>query len=577
MPPRPRTSRPRRSTTRRKTARAAAASTPSEGADLPVAGPGERIWVLDVPFRTPAPGARWYPKMRAHAYVGDALPAELGPFATKPYTYQRWLEDDLNGTRGPAPTAAPKTPRPEQLEAAAAIEEAALRQSRGFALFDDPGMGKTLSAVLGAKAVAELRGGSTILVTVDRPASITVPHWRATIAAVGDGGFRWLIISPDQLKKLIARNGRPQRFDVVVNDEAHNFRHRSQRTGYQRRVNRLLEPPEKAPFVISMTATPGHHPGEWLYLSSLLAQVHDEPPEQWDDLGARLADAGIPLEKYMGRWQWSPEAKASTAVQARAVDTVRTWLTAAEPPLMLHRDAPWGPAPLDGLGVDLSPDEVLQYEMEWGAYRREMRIARTGSDTARGRAALVRFRQKAGMIRVPHTVDLVAAHVERGYQVLVATEMVSTAAQPIADRLEERGIAVSRIFGSRPDAEEQRLRFQRGQSQVCVFNTTSSISLHANERLADGTTATATPRIGFFHQPRYSGIAARQTIGRAHRDYQVCPWWLLYSTDTVEESAGQVMAQRLLVTSASVDGDLSTFRTVAALFDADWLPEESFD
>ncbi|MFC4604367.1 DEAD/DEAH box helicase family protein [Rhodococcus kronopolitis] len=563
MPPRPRT--------RRKNPRAAAP------ADLPVAGPGERIWILDVPFRTPAPGSRWYPKPRVHAYVGPTLPDELRPFATKPYTYPRWVEDDLNSEPGPPPTAAPKTPRPEQLEAADAIELAARHAARGFALFDDPGMGKTLSAVVAAKAVAALRGGTTILVTVDRPASITVPHWRASIAAVGDGGYRWLIISPDQLKKLIAGNGRPRRFDVVVNDEAHNFRHRSQRTGYQRRINRLLDPAEKAPFVISMTATPGHHPGEWLYLSSLFAQIHDEPPEHWDDLGARLADAGLPLERYLGRWQWSPEAKASTALQARAVETVRTWLTAATPPLMLHRDAPWGPAPIDGLGVDLTPAEVLAYEMEWGAYRREMKIARTGSDTARGRAALVRFRQKAGMIRVPHTVELVAAHVERGYQVLVATEMVSTAAAPIADQLEERGIAVSRIFGGRADAEEERLRFQRGESRVCVFNTTSSISLHANEQLADGTTATATPRVGFFHQPRYSGIAARQTIGRAHRDYQVCPWWLLYSTDTVEESAGQTMVQRLLVTSASVDGDLSTFRSLAALFDADWLPDDAFD
>ncbi|AQA22576.1 DEAD/DEAH box helicase family protein [Rhodococcus sp. MTM3W5.2] len=461
---------------------------------------------------------------------------------------------------------------------AAAIARAAEATFRGFCLSDDPGLGKTLTAIAGAKAVAQQRGGEAILVTVDRPTSITIPHWRASIAAVGDGGYRWLIISPDQLKKLIARNGRPRyRFDVVVNDEAHNFRHDSQRTDYQRRVTRHLDPPEKAPFVIALTATLGHHPGEWRYLSSLLAQVHREPPQRWDELGARLVELGVPLERYMGRWQWTTEAKASGRIQADAVARVRDAMTTAEPPVMLHRDAPWGQAPIDGLGVDLTFEQRRQYEMEWGDYRREMQLARTGSDTARGRAALIRFRQKAGMIRAPHTAELVAATAERGYQCLVATEMVSTGAEPVADLLEDRGIAVSRIFGGRRDAENERLRFQRGETRVVVFNTTSAISLHAAEHLADGSRATATPRIGFFHQPRYSGIAARQTIGRGHRDYQVCPWSLLYATETIEESAATTMVDRLMVTSASVDGDTSALASIARMFNADWIDERAFD
>ncbi|TQF74581.1 DEAD/DEAH box helicase [Rhodococcus spelaei] len=547
-------------------------------AAAPVAAAGERIWVLDVPFRAPAPGAHYNGAIKAHVYVGDSLPDELTRYAAKPYSYQQWTEDELNGTRGPSATAAAKRLRPEQVEGAAAIVAAAAAGSRGFCLSDDPGLGKTLTAVAAAKEVAEQRGGSAILVTVDRPTSITIPHWRASIAAVGDGGFRWLIISPDQLKKLIARNGRPKfRFDVVINDEAHLFRHDSQRTDYQRRVVRHLDPPDKAPFVISMTATLGHHPGEWRYLSSLLAQVHDEPPGRWDDLGARLSESGVPLERRLGRWQWTAEAKSSARSQADAVARVREWMTSADPAVMMHRSAPWGQAPIDGLGVDLSVAEREQYEMDWGEYRREMRIARTGSDGARGRAALIRFRQKAGMIRAPHTAALVAATAERGYQCLVATEMVSTGAEPVADLLEERGISVSRIFGGRRDAENERLRFQRGDSQVVVFNTTSAISLHAAEHLADGSHATDTPRLGFFHQPRYSGIAARQTIGRAHRDYQVCPWSLLYAVDTVEEQAAVTMVDRLMVLSAGVDGDLGALAAIARLFDADWLGEQAFD
>lgn len=545
-------------------------------AALPAPAPGERVWMLDVPHRVSAPGASWNKKLRCHVHVGRELPASLAPFAAKPYSYQQWIEDDFNGTRGPSATSAPKTPRPEQVEAGRAIAAAARHGMRGMALFDDVGMGKTISAVLGAKDVLGRRGGTNVLVIVDRPTAITIPSWRSTIAAVGDGGYRWLICSPDQLKKLIAANGRPKfSFDVVIADEAQNFRHDSQRTDCMRRITKMLAPPEKAPFLVAVTATPGHHPGEWRYMSSLFAQVHGEDPREWDDLGARLARAGLPLTRKFGTWQWSPEAVERVSLQAEAVTTVRGWLTDHDPPLMLHRASPWGPAPIDGLGVELTLAEQEQYDLEWGEFRREMGLARTGSDTARGLAALLRFRQKAGMIRVPHTVDLAAAYVARGYQVLVAAEMVSTAADPIADALEARGVPVARIFGGRADAEEQRLRFQRGEAAVCVFTTTTAISLHANEQLSDGTCATATPRIGLFHQPRYSGIAARQTVGRAHRDYQVCPWFLLYSEGTVEEQAAATMVQRLLVAAASVDGDLSTLTAIAELFGAAWLPSDA--
>ncbi|OQQ34784.1 DEAD/DEAH box helicase [Prescottella equi] len=555
----------------KKTARKAA-SAPA----LPVPAAGERVWMLDVPHRVSAAGATWNKKLRCHVYVGRDLPASLAPFAAKPYSYQQWLADDFAGTQGPSATAAAKTPRPEQLAAGSAIADAARHGMRGMALFDDVGMGKTISAVLGAKEVLAQRGGTNVLVIVDRPTAITIPSWRSTIAAVGDGGYRWLICSPDQLKKLIAANGRPKfAFDVVIADEAQNFRHTSQRTDYMRRITKMLAPPDRAPFLIAVTATPGHHPGEWRYLSSLFAQIHGEDPAEWDDLGARLARAGLPLARRFGSWQWSPEALERVALQAEAVAVVRGWLTAHDPPLMLHRDSPWGPAPIDGLGVELTPTEQQQYDLEWGEFRREMGVARTGSDTARGLAALLRFRQKAGMIRVPHTVDLAAAYVARGYQVVIAAEMVSTAAAPTAEALEARGVPVARIFGGRTDAEEQRLRFQRGLAPVCVFTTTTAISLHANEQLSDGTSATATPRIGLFHQPRYSGIAARQTVGRAHRDYQVCPWFLLYSEGTVEERAATTMVQRLLVAAASVDGDLSTLGAIAELFGAEWLPSDA--
>ncbi|GGC69755.1 DEAD/DEAH box helicase [Hoyosella rhizosphaerae] len=550
-------------------------------ADIPTAGTGQRIWVLDVPFKAPAAGARYYAGIKSYAYVGATLPATLTVFASKPYSYQRWVEDNLNGTHSSGATASPKTPRVEQIDAAKAIARAAHAGWRGFFLADDPGLGKTGSAILGAKAALKILGGNTILITVDRPAAITIAAWRDSIAAFGDGGHRWLIISPDQLKKLLARNGQPKHhFDVIINDEAQQFRHLSaQRTQYQRRVAKLSAPAGKAPFVITLTATPGHHPGEYTYLSSLLAQIHQDPPAEWSNLGAKLVALGLPLTPGWdsGKWAWNEDAKASPVLQNEAVTRVRQWMTAARPPVMLHRDAPWGPAPIDGLPVDFTPEQWASYHQEWGDFQREMRLARSGNDTARGRAALMRFRQKAGMLRAAQTAGLVAAHVGRGYQVLVAVELVTTAADPVAEHLERLEIPVARIYGGGADLEAERLRFQRGDAHVVVFNTASAINLQANELMADGSRATSAQRIGIFHQPRYSGIQARQTIGRAHRDYQVCPWSLLYAAGTVEETAAKIMVDRLVVTSNSVDGDTGALHKIAALFGADWLPDSTLE
>ncbi|MEV8222794.1 DEAD/DEAH box helicase family protein [Dietzia maris] len=544
---------------------------------VPTIPPGQRVWLLELPWGglgggTPA-GVTYYKSLTAHAYVGTTLPSALEPYASKPYSYLRWREDELNGSTGPGATAAPMRLRPEQRADVDAITTAAERGFRQVHLANDVGTGKTLVAVAAAKAIAKLRGARTVLVTVDRPARITIPSWRRTIAALGDDDLRWIIMSSDSLGKLMARNGRPRlKVDVAVIDEAHQFRHASKRTSYMRRLTRMDGPHEMAPFVLSITATPGHHPGEWGYLSSLYAQVHGDPPARWADFGRALAERGVPLETSYGKWTWTAETKESLQTQQAAISDVRDMLLRHDPPLMLTRSAPWGPPPFDVDLVELTPDQWRAYELEWGDFQREMQLARTGNNVARGLAALVRLRQKASMIRVEHTVAAAKAELARGYQVLIATEMVSTAAHPVAEMLEADGIPVARIYGSNPQAESERMRFQRGEAPVVVFNTPTAINLQAREQFADGSFATATPRRGFFHQARYSGLLAEQTMGRAHRNHQVCAWSLLAAAGTIEERAGTVMLSRLIASATSTDADSSTFAEVARVFGIDWIP-----
>ena len=565
------------SNTRKATTTRAKATKKSSAAATPSIPSGQRVWLLELPWGglgggTPA-GVTYYTSLTAHAYVGTALPSALEPYASKPYSYLRWREDELNGSEGPGATAAPMTLRPEQLADVDAIVAAAEGQFRQVHLANDVGTGKTLVAVAAAKAIAASRGARTVLVTVDRPARITIPSWRRTIAALGDDNLRWIIMSSDSLGKLMARNGRPRlKVDVAIVDEAHQFRFDSKRTSYMRRLTRMDGPHEKAPFVLTITATPGHHPGEWGYLSSLYAQVHGDPPAQWTNFGRALADRGVPLETSYGKWTWSAEAKESLQTQQTVISDVRDILLRHDPPLLLTRSAPWGPPPFDVDLVELTPDQWRAYELEWGDFQREMQLARTGNNVARGLAALVRLRQKASMIRVEHTVAAAKAELARGYQVLIATEMVFTAAHPVAEKLEADGIPVARIYGSNPEAESERMRFQRGEAPVVVFNTPTAINLQASEQFADGAFATATPRRGFFHQARYSGLLAEQTMGRAHRNHQVCAWSLLAAAGTIEEQAGTVMLSRLIASATSTDADASTFSEVARVFGIDWIP-----
>lgn len=533
--------------------------------------------MLDVPYGTQVEGATWHPTVKMHLHVGRTLPAHLAPYAPGPHTLGRFLENQLNPD-SPTPIPEPEEdfePRLNQYEAADAIAERAAAGGRQFLLADEPGVGKTISAVLGASAVGDLRGAERVLVVADRPAAITIGHWCRTITALGDSGLEWVVITWDRLEKVAGYD-----WDVIIADEAHALRRTTtKRWKLWARISGHGAAHEKASFVIVTTATPGHTPLELPYLAPAYAQVHGETMKEWTSVkqpAVDFADAlerhGIALEKGRYGATWTADATRRAEDLAR----VRGWLADARPTAMLHRAAPWGPVPISGMPVTLTPAERSAYEAEWGEFCREMDVARRGRNTAKGRAALLRFRQKAGLIRVDSTVAWIGQQVEAGRQVACSVEFVTTAADPIADRLRDAGLEVASIYGrDRFDVEAERLRFQRGEARVCVFTTVASISLHAGETLPGGETASTDPRVGVFHQARFSGIAGRQVTGRTHRDHQVSPWHIAYAQGTVEEQVSKVMVERIAAASDTVGGDTESLEDVAQLLGADWLPSAS--
>ncbi|MDO7869635.1 helicase [Nocardioides jiangxiensis] len=543
---------------------------------LPLVGPGERLWILDVPYGTAVDGASWHPAVKMHVYVGRTLPQHLAAYHPRAHTLGRFLENLHNDTPSPVdPPVEEFEPRQIQYEGSDAIAKRAAAGGRLFLLADEPGVGKTVTAVLGAVAAAELRGGSRILVVADRPAAITIGHWCRTIDALGDAGMEWVVTTWDRLEKVAAFP-----WDVVIADEAHALRRTTtKRWKHWVKVSGLAKAHDRAPFVIATTATPGHTPLELPYLAPGYAQVHDEPMTAWHRAtapGEAFADAlerhgvGVESGRYGATWTSDPERRRSD------LELVRGWLAAAEPPAMLHRAAPWGPVPISGLPVELAPAERSAYEAGWGEFCREMDLARRGRNSAQGRAALLRFRQKAGLIRVDSTVAWIGQQVEAGRQVACSVEFVETAADPIVERLRDSGLEVACIYGrDRFDTEAERLRFQTGEAKVCVFTTVASISLHAGESLPDGSSASTDPRVGLFHQARFSGIAGRQVTGRTHRDHQVSPWHIAWAEGTVEEQVGRAMVERIAAASDTVGGDTAGLAEVAALLGADWLPATS--
>ena len=160
------------------------------------------MWSLAVPFRAPAPGAAWHAGLSVDVHVGAALPPALAAYGPAPYTFERFVEDELNAQPRPVRTVPPMTPRAEQTTGAAVVAAHAAAGGRMFLLGDDPGVGKTGTAVLAVQQIAAQRPVRTVLVVADRPAAITVPHWTRSIAAFGDAGLRWCVTTWDRLGKV---------------------------------------------------------------------------------------------------------------------------------------------------------------------------------------------------------------------------------------------------------------------------------------------------------------------------------------------------------------------------------------
>lgn len=562
---------PRRTTAKRRTPPKQAPAAP------PKPKPGSRLWVLDVPFATPRPpGAVYHRGLKKYLVDAPKLTAAQAAYAVGDYTLERWIQDDLNTS--PTPRSArpePMRPRKDQVTDAAKIVAADAAGQRQFLLTSQTGTGKTIVSVTAARQIADRRTGGKrpgrILVIANRPASICIPDFARTIAAAGDGGHRWLVTTVDRVHKVAKLK---VDWDVVVTDEAHSFRNPdTRRTKARGRLTRQGNAQHtRVPFALDMTATPGHAPTELRYMSGLLAQRTGTKPADWvEDFLGMLEQEGFHLEsgRYGKSWTEDP------AEQRRDMARLRHLLERT-PAVTAFRAAPWGPAPLDLAPVELDPARRAQYEQDWAEYIHEVGLARKVGANDKGRAAVLRWRQKALSLRIPDVAEWAAAQVEVGNQVVLHTDFIATGADLMVETLTEANIPTAHLFGNH-DIAAELTRFASGAAPVAVTTMVASINLQAGAVGPDGKTATTTPRVGAMTAPLYSGIKGRQLLGRTHRNGQVGPWVIMSAANTVEEKVAATMVGRFLASDQMAGADTSTLGKVAQLMGLDWMPLEEIE
>jgi hypothetical protein len=153
--------------------------------------------LLDVPFTyrpvASSVGAAWDNQLGSWKWDRGPLHPALEPFRSRPYSYERLMEDEVNSVR-----RLPSTPtkainlRDHQNEGARLIVEARSRNRKGFLLGDEVGLGKTISAW---KAILLMPEVKRVLIVA--PLAV-LEHWRQTIAWMGDGGKDVIVLNYDR-------------------------------------------------------------------------------------------------------------------------------------------------------------------------------------------------------------------------------------------------------------------------------------------------------------------------------------------------------------------------------------------
>ena len=543
-----------------------------------------RIHVLEAPYdlrgAMPSLGAHWDKNLKAWTYVGTRIPGVLAHFASEDYSWERWIEDDINKQVAPiTPGKVEFKARPHQLEAGRKIDQFVQQGARGFVVADETGTGKSISCLLGAYASARRQGfteKNPCRLLIVCPKSV-IPHWRNTLRSLKFSNyFRVTIINYERLPKLlkapssaatakrtrtknrrVATGGTPLvNWNVIIADESHKMKNHqtAQRAKAFARVARYADTAAHAPFVIWASATIGQNPIEVGYLSPLIGQMKRVPGLTNDTWGKWLERSGYHVKEGKVGWVWKQPArdgsnKAEVQAERRAdIQLLKELLFDQKFPSIrrLPEDiAGWPSIQRIAMPIDFDSSQWSMYEQVWTEFRTFLRMTRKGRDPKGALAKQLRFRQKSSLLLVPGVADFVCDLIDNGQQVALSTAFLESL-DAMREILEARGIPCAEFSGrNEASREEERIRFQKGEAKVILYTVVEGVSFHANESLPDGTKATGARRSNVILDVRYSALESSQTEGRTHRDGEKSNIYYIFANNTVQEKIIRVMIERM--------------------------------
>lgn len=500
-----------------------------------------KTWCLDVPFterqRVSALGGRWASKEKVTTYTGTFLPPELEAYLPLAYTWEEKKALEItNSCIAPRKATGNIVLHAHQVTAKNAIVAAIRARRAGFILADEVGLGKTYATLAGI--LEGLKTPSKILIVA--PLAV-LPVWRNALFELGDNGHDILILNYHKLNKLfnldagkkvkslkgLAKSGKSDKYNVIVWDESHYLKSMvSDNPAARAKLAQKLY--KNTEFLIWLSATAGQNLLEVGYLHPILQGGSFKSITEW------AAEEGFNLTRgEYGKWLWDPspdeEKKLSNILfnkgngLRRLPQAVAGW---PEINRILHP-------------IEMSPQEKKTYQLAWAEFLKAMQIDRAaGRISTNGLTATLRLRQKASILKVPHTLELLESLLDSGRKVPISFEFLDSL-QAVADELTKRKISFGTITG-KSEKERERLLFQQGSAQVVLFTVKEGISLHEGEYMIKDK-----PRAQIVHDLRWSGIDQHQIDGRSHRNGKFCPIYWMILEGTIEEKVAKALLTRM--------------------------------
>jgi len=570
-------------------ARPAATRKPAPAPKAPLFDPakGERLFILEVPYEerqlANSAGARWESGY-GWIYIGPGLPRQLDRYRPRNYTWAAWTEaaaaGGIHGDPRPTTNNGSFKLRQDQIDDIRTILAAHHAGAPEFLIGSLTGVGKTVTAIAAVKMIPGVR---TVLVV--GPLT-SLAGWRHHLEEMGDGGKKWVLINPESVKSLIskpaprlnpktgkpvkssattknnqhARSGAPKvAWDLVIVDESHLLTNPDSQRSVA--IDRIIEGPGTKPaFVMRLSATAGSNPAQLSYLHRGLAFVSGEKPLPKINMDAYAAwcqkrGVAVTVTKKYGNEQlvWEKNQRDLLIFNKLIFGARPKWAIRRKP-------EGWPEQQRILVPIELSIREMDAYEAAWEEFRdamRELKKADGATGAAareartKGLAAQIRYRQKAGIIRAPHTAEYAISLHEKGYQVAISCEFLG-AVEAIRDHLTSRGYTAAEYTGeNRATREDERVHFQKGGTPFIIFTPDSSFSLHQGETIIGGNNV---PRALVVAQPRWSPTKTLQVEGRTQRNGQEAFAHYPFAQGTVEH---QVLKASLsgVEAMATLNGD----------------------